>query len=47
MENTYNPKKAALMLIASQVEDYEDLINVQTITGLDMRELETMYYSII
>lgn len=47
MENTYNPRKAALMLIASQVEDYEDLINVQTITGLDMRELETMYYSII
>ena len=47
MENTYNPKKAALMLIASQVEDFDDLFVIQTETGLEMAELETMYYSII
>lgn len=47
MENTYNPKKAAFMLIASQVEDFDDLFEVQATTGLDMAELETMYYSII
>ena len=47
MENTYNPKNAALVLIANTVEDYDDLVAVQAETGLSMAELETIYYSII
>lgn len=47
MENTYNPQRAALMMVATQVEDFDDLLQVQAETGLDMAELETMYYSII
>lgn len=47
MENTYNPKAAALLMIANTVEDYEDLAQVQTETGLPLEVLETMYYSIL
>lgn len=47
MENTLNLRQNALLLIASKVEDFEDLFEIQTETGLDMAELETMYYSII
>lgn len=47
MENTYNPKAAALLMIANTVEDYDDLAQVQAETGLSMAELETIYYSII
>lgn len=47
MENTLNTRETVLALIASQVEDFDDLFNIQAETGLDMAELETMYYSII
>ena len=47
MENTLNTRETALALIASQVEDFDDLFTIQAETGLDMAELETMYYSII
>lgn len=47
MESNYSPEYAALLLVASQVEDWEDLLKVQAETGLSMAELETMYYSII
>ncbi|MBQ8959376.1 MAG: hypothetical protein IJ057_13155 [Bacteroidales bacterium] len=47
MENTLNTRETALALIASQVEDFDDLFTIQAETGLDMAELETMYYSIV
>ena len=47
MENTMNTHENALLMVATQVEDFDDLLKVQTETGLDMAELETMYYSII
>ena len=47
MENTLNNRETALLLIAKNVEDYDDLAAVQAETGLDMAELETMYYSVI
>ena len=47
MENTYNPREKALAMIAKSVEDYEDLEQVQAETGLEMAELESIYYSII
>jgi len=47
MENTLNARETALLLIASQVEDFDDLMKVQAETGLEMAELEIMYYSII
>lgn len=47
MENTYNPKAAALLMIANKVEDYDDLAQVQTETGVPMETLEAIYYSII
>ena len=47
MENTMNTYENALLLVATQVEDFDDLLKVQAETGLDMAELETMYYSII
>jgi len=47
MENTMNTHENALLMVATQVEDFDDLLKVQAETGLDMAELETMYYSII
>lgn len=47
MENTMNTRETALLIVATQVEDFDDLLKVQAETGLDMAELETMYYSII
>lgn len=47
MENTYNPKAAALLMIANTVEDYDDLAQVQAETGLPLEMLEIMYYSIL
>ena len=47
MENTMNTHENALLMVATQVEDYDDLLMIQAETGLDMAELETMYYSII
>ncbi len=47
MENTMNTRENALLMVATQVEDFDDLLMVQAETGLDMAELETMYYSII
>ena len=47
MENTMNTRENALLMVATQVEDFDDLLKVQAETGLDMAELETMYYSII
>ena len=46
MENTYNTKDAALMMVATTVEDFDDLLQVQAETGLSMDELEAMFYSI-
>lgn len=36
-----------LMTIAQEVEDYEDLLRIQSETGADLEDLETIYYSII
>ena len=47
MENTYNTKENALLMVAEQVEDFDDLLIVQAETGLDMDTLEAMFYSII
>lgn len=47
MENTLDTRENALLMVATQVEDFDDLLKVQAETGLDMAELETMYYSII
>ena len=47
MENTMDTHENALLMVATQVEDFDDLLKVQAETGLDMAELETMYYSII
>ena len=47
MENTMNTRETALLIVATQVEDFDDLLKVQAETGLDMAELEIMYYSII
>ena len=47
MENTMNTQENALIMVATQVEDFDDLLQVQAETGLSMAELETMYYSII
>ncbi len=47
MENTMNTQENALIMVATQVEDFDDLLQVQALTGLTMEELETMYYSII
>ena len=47
MENTMNTRENALLMVATQVEDFDDLLQVQALTGLTMKELETMYYSII
>ncbi len=47
MENTMNTRETALLIVATQVEDFDDLLQVQAETGLDMALLETMYYSII
>ena len=47
MENTMNTRETALLIVATQVEDFDDLLKVQAETGLDMAELESMYYSII
>lgn len=47
MENTMNTRETTLLIVATQVEDFDDLLKVQAETGLDMAELETMYYSII
>ena len=47
MENTMNTHENALIMVATQVEDFDDLLQVQALTGLTMEELETMYYSII
>ena len=47
MENTMNTHENALIMVATQVEDFDDLLQVQAFTGLTMKELETMYYSII
>ena len=47
MENTMNTRENALLLVANQVEDYDDLLMIQAETGLEMAELETIYYSII
>ena len=47
MENTYNTKENALLMVAEQVEDFDDLLKVQAETGLDMDTLEAMFYSII
>lgn len=47
MENTMNTQENALIMVATQVEDFDDLLQVQVETGLSMAELETMYYSII
>ena len=47
MENTINTHENALIMVATQVEDFDDLLQVQALTGLMMKELETMYYSII
>lgn len=47
MENTINTHENALIMVATQVEDFDDLLQVQAFTGLTMKELETMYYSII
>lgn len=47
MENTLNIRQNALLLVASQVEDFDDLFEVQATTGLDMEELSAMYYSIL
>ena len=47
MENTMNTQENALIMVATQVEDFDDLLQVQAETGLSMTELETMYYSII
>ena len=47
MENTMNTHENALIMVATQVEDFDDLLKVQAETGLDMAELEIMYYSII
>ena len=42
-----NTQENALIMVATQVEDFDDLLQVQAETGLSMAELETMYYSII
>lgn len=47
MENTYNAKETALLIIASQVEDFDDLMQVQAETGVPMETLEAMFYSIV
>ena len=47
MENTMNTQENALIMVATQVEDFDDLLQVQAETGISMAELETMYYSII
>ena len=47
MENTLNNTENALRLVASTVEDFDDLLHVQEITGLPLETLETMYYSIV
>lgn len=47
MENTLNTQENALRLVASTVEDFDDLLQVQEVTGLPLSELETMYYSIV
>lgn len=47
MENTMNTQENALIMVATQVEDFDDLLQVQAETGLSMAEIETMYYSII
>ncbi len=47
MENTMNTRETALLIVATQVEDFDDLLKVQAETGIDIAELETMYYSII
>ena len=40
-------KEELLITIAQEVEDYEDLLRIQSETGADLKDLETMYYSII
>ena len=47
MENTMNTHENALLMVATQVEDFDDLLKVQAETGLDMDTLEAMFYSII
>lgn len=47
MENTLNTRETAFALITSQVYGFDDLLDIQTTTGLDMAELERMYYSIL
>ena len=47
MENTLNTQEKALIMVATQVEDFDDLLQVQAVTGLTIEELETIYNSII
>lgn len=46
MENTMDTHENALLMVATQVEDYDDLLKIQAETGLEMDELEAMFYSI-
>lgn len=47
MENTLNYRETAFNMIVSSVNNFDDLMNVQTETGLSLAELEQMYYSVI